>query len=1151
MPRHRLSWISLFALFLLLLSSLAAWAGAFAPPNPAFVAYVEDQARATSEGTARTEGGRTPSPVDLSHLAGKSLFTSAGDKGAWFPATFDLRKSGLSSPVRDQAPYGSCWTFSAMASLESTALRAGIASPDYAEMHLGYFGCVDRSPELPGFKDVAATLPLQTLMDQGGDDFRATALLARGTGAVDETEAPYEEIPDGAAPLSRRLETVYNFYYDSGTRYQKASVENIKRAVAFYGAASVGVYASDPQTGNWNLSPYFNSATSAAFIPAGNPDGLTVGWANHAVTVVGWDDTYSRENFNALNRPEGDGAWIVKNSWGDSWGDGGYFYLSYEDAALDTGAVYIGTTVDAFERIYQHDPLGWVTSYSPAADGGERAWMANVFTAAEEGRIESVAFYAGGVDNVAYISVHTGVEAGAPRSGLCVIDSQGATLEAPGYHTIHLDEPVDVAAGTTFSIVVDLTTPGYDYPVAVENRSRGYSDKATAARGESFVSVDGTTWTDLTDVDATANVCLKAFADGPVGHLPKPTLLSPETDADDVSLTPSFSWQAVSSDEGAVVYDVLIGGFPIAQGLTTTTLAWPSGQEPLRGHTIYRWWVTARVENKPELDTKSDARNFTTLNALPSVRNDAPADGALNVAAEPTFSWTADDGDGDSLSFVLYLTDESGRILSADAGTGAAHSWTEPLDAGAIYLWQVSADDGWGGSALSERTSFRVALDPVASGDIDFKNPSFEGGKIVIPDGGLTLTWQPPKGLGAGETVSYVVTVRDAEGTVVFRGETTATELFLKGLVGHGTYTVTVDAVVENVGTVTGTPKVFETANRPPVEASRAPADGAVDIPANGRLSWRYDDPDGDALTYVLYLGTEEALTDDDIVPLSADATGYALSNADGRRFWKLAVDDGFGGVVASSVRTFIADGGLRQIGELSPASGDLFSIAGLVIVSTDLSGAEGPAGIDVTTLRQPSAIDNLKVASADIDDEKLTQGLRQGTGEAGKATSVGTPFGLSFEADADIALVPLTIRIDRDALPFDAVSADLLDHLRFVKVLDDDLAFDLVTLAGADRNRFFSVAEEAESFSVSFRLALLDRALPADRSSAVQTLTVDGKGYFLVHDGAEDGIFTDPLVPVHFEAAATGGSSGGCALGAAPAALLLLLPALLSRRGK
>ena len=212
MPRHRLSWISLSALFLLLLSSLAAWAGSFAPPNPAFVAYVEDQVRSTSERTAQTEGGRIPSPVDLSHLAGKSLFSSAGEKGAWFPATFDLRKSDLSSPVRDQAPYGSCWTFSAMASLESTALRAGIASPDYAEMHLGYFGCVDQSPERPGFRDVAATLPLQTLMDLGGDDFRATALLARGTGAVDEAEAPYEEIPDGAAPLSRRLETVYNFY---------------------------------------------------------------------------------------------------------------------------------------------------------------------------------------------------------------------------------------------------------------------------------------------------------------------------------------------------------------------------------------------------------------------------------------------------------------------------------------------------------------------------------------------------------------------------------------------------------------------------------------------------------------------------------------------------------------------------------------------------------------------------------------------------------------------------------------------------------------------------------------------------------------------------------------------------------------------------
>ena len=78
---------------------------------------------------------------------------------------------------------------------------------------------------------------------------------------------------------------------------------------------------------------------------------------NHAVCIVGWDDSYPRENFNEGHLPEGDGAWIVKNSWGSeteyatredgtpigkkAWGvrngEGlatGYFYLSYYDKNL-------------------------------------------------------------------------------------------------------------------------------------------------------------------------------------------------------------------------------------------------------------------------------------------------------------------------------------------------------------------------------------------------------------------------------------------------------------------------------------------------------------------------------------------------------------------------------------------------------------------------------------------------------------------------------------------------------------------------------------------------------------------------------------------------------------------------------------------------
>ena len=51
---------------------------------------------------------------------------------------------------------------------------------------------------------------------------------------------------------------------------------------------------------------------------------------NHEVAIVGWDDNYSRTNFRNY-ASIGDGAWIVKNSWGSNWADNGYFYVSYYD----------------------------------------------------------------------------------------------------------------------------------------------------------------------------------------------------------------------------------------------------------------------------------------------------------------------------------------------------------------------------------------------------------------------------------------------------------------------------------------------------------------------------------------------------------------------------------------------------------------------------------------------------------------------------------------------------------------------------------------------------------------------------------------------------------------------------------------------------
>lgn len=489
---------------LVLILSTSAMAGSFAPLNPAFIQYQEEKVFKPS-GIVSHPGGRIPSPLDLSHLKGVSLSAEIPD----YPASYDLRELGFVSPIRNQNPYGSCWTFGTLASLESTTRKLMGKDLDLSERYMMYFAYIDEL-DLPGFGNfTSADFPYTA--DFGGDDYRATALLSRWTGAVLEEDAPYygdpECIPTGFEKDVIHLQQVLYLAMDPSTRYPKPDMDNIKYALTKYGAVAVGVWANDAMGGEWDTSDYYNPVTYSAYIPEGNPDSLDVGSANHEVSIVGWDDSFASTDF--ATQPPGDGAWIVRNSWGTNWGDEGYYYLSYYDAALDTGAAYIGEPADNYRNIYQYDPLGWVNSTSVPDQQDNTAWFANVFTSQQTEVLKAVSFYAGGVNNTYEIYIYDSI------GGKLVYGPQAGLINEPGYHTISLDVPILFEKGNDLAIVVKLTTPGYLYPVAVEYAISGYSDKTSALPGQSYVSADGINWMDTTDINASANVCLKAFT-GPL-----------------------------------------------------------------------------------------------------------------------------------------------------------------------------------------------------------------------------------------------------------------------------------------------------------------------------------------------------------------------------------------------------------------------------------------------------------------------------------------------------------------------------------------------------------------------------------------------------------------------------------------------------------
>ena len=461
-----------------------------APLNPAF--------QASAGGSVAGIAGLLPSPIDRSHLRGMkiprnglkaavpgdgSIVSGGAEPGSGsYPPAFDLRTLGRVSPVKNQGSCGSCWAFASYGSLESTLLPEDLL--DLSENNLKNTHGFDLAP------------------CAGGNADMSTAYLARWSGPVGESADPYNASgtwsPAGLPPR----EHVQEISYLPG-RASALDNGNIKEALAGPGAVYTSIY--------WTSSGY-NSSSRAYYYAGTSP-------SNHAVTIVGWDDSYDRSRFSPP--APGNGAFIVKNSWGASWGSGGYFQVSYYDSRIGgDNAVFTAEPADNYDRVYQYDTLGWTRSIGL---GSDTAWFGNVFTAASDEEVTAVSFYTSQVNSSFRAMVYRSPSPG-PLNPAGPASTVTGIIPVPGYHTIALPEPVQVLKGENFSAVVRLQTPGYRYPVSIEAPVSGYSSRASAGAGQSWVSSDGASWRDLTTITPNGNACLKAFA-REMSPLPLPLLL--------------------------------------------------------------------------------------------------------------------------------------------------------------------------------------------------------------------------------------------------------------------------------------------------------------------------------------------------------------------------------------------------------------------------------------------------------------------------------------------------------------------------------------------------------------------------------------------------------------------------------------------------
>ena len=326
----------------------------------------------------------------------------------------------------------------------------------------------------------------------GGEYTMGMAYLAAWQGPVYEKDDPYG---DGATDESLSpVKHVQEIRIIDGKDYQ-----GIKEAVFKYGGVQTSLYSNiSSSKGN---SKYFNKDTNAyCYMGSEKP--------NHDVVIIGWDDNYPKENFNV--DLEGDGAFICQNSWGNEFGDDGFFYVSYYDTNIGThNEAYTGVeNTDNYDYIYQSDLCGWV---GKMGYDKEDMYGANVFTATSDQNIKAASFYATASDTSYELYIVNNFKDEYSFANRKKV-AEG-TLENAGYYTIKFDEEVPVTEGERYAVVLHINTPESTHPMAIEYDSgESYLKDVDLDDGEGYISYDGAAFINVKEKQ-DCNLCIKAFSD--------------------------------------------------------------------------------------------------------------------------------------------------------------------------------------------------------------------------------------------------------------------------------------------------------------------------------------------------------------------------------------------------------------------------------------------------------------------------------------------------------------------------------------------------------------------------------------------------------------------------------------------------------------
>lgn len=442
-----------------------------------------------------------------------NFFTSVGSNvnETYQSQKFDLRDYGYVTSVKDQGEAGLCWAFGTNASMESNLLMNNLGSYDFSEAHIG-FAVQNKSFE--------SLMPAGRIYSDGGNYLLSSAYIFNRMGPVLESDMSYDYILNalngGTLPTVEELSSKNvvvsvdstAMLSDNQGACTDDAITSIKKYLVSNGAIGAQMffdYGKDMNIDS-NYEIKSNTINGAYYYYDGSSymsDSYSMVYSNsspnHAVTIIGWDDTIDASKFSTS--PSRNGAFIIKNSYGTNltfedapeisipMGENGYYYVSYDDINICSSLVgFYDISSEKEDNVYYHDIIG----SDAAIEYYQDIYIAHVFEkkSSNAEKLEKISFLSY-ESNQQYdilvsldgnLSNATVVKSGVTdRSGYITIDIDGIEISSPKYG-IAIKYYHNANNTNGIFVYYDTDTEFYTMDVGL---------------GKAYVSLDGVIWDDF------------------------------------------------------------------------------------------------------------------------------------------------------------------------------------------------------------------------------------------------------------------------------------------------------------------------------------------------------------------------------------------------------------------------------------------------------------------------------------------------------------------------------------------------------------------------------------------------------------------------------------------------------------------------------